>query len=311
MPRPDVPSAPDADLDLLVVLAVIARERSFTRAAAVLGVSQPSISARVRRLEMRVGEPVFERLGRGVRLTPTGETLRPAAERALALAQDADRLWAGLHARSRGLVRLAASTTVAGYVLPAAIARFRRAHPDADVEIDVGNTAHVARLVTAGELAWGLVEGPVDTVNLVARTFLDDEMILVVPAGHPWARRRRVEPAELAGAEFLARESGSGTAAIYEAALAAHGVRLQPRVRLAHSRAIVAAVAEGAGVAIVSSLVARSFLASRRVARVAVRGLEMRRAFSVVHRPGRSLGAVDRALLQAVERAGRAPASAR
>ncbi|MGH7668731.1 MAG: LysR family transcriptional regulator, partial [Gemmatimonadaceae bacterium] len=93
MPRPNVPAAPTADLELLVLLAVIARERSFTRAAAVLGVSQPSISARVRRLELRAGEPVFERLGRGVRLTPTGEALLPAAERALTLAQEADELW--------------------------------------------------------------------------------------------------------------------------------------------------------------------------------------------------------------------------
>ncbi len=298
MPRPNVPAAPTADLDLLVVLAVIARERSFTRAATVLGVSQPSISARVRRLESRMGEPVFERLGRGVRLTPTGEALLPAAERALALAQEADQLWTGLGTASRGFVRFAASTTIAGYVLPAAIARFHHDHPDVELEIQVGNTAHVSRLVEAGELAWGLVEGPVDTTALVARTFLEDEMILVVPARHPWARRRHVSPSDLEHADFLAREAGSGTGAIYEAVLAAAGVRLHPRIRIAHSHAIVAAVAAGAGVAIVSALVARSFLDAKRVVRVAIDGVEIRRAFSSIHRPGRTLAGLDRELLQ-------------
>jgi DNA-binding transcriptional LysR family regulator len=298
MVRPNVPRAPTADLDLLVVLAVIARERSFTRAATVLGVSQPSISAKVRRLEARVAEPVFERLGRGVRLTSTGEALLPAAERALALAQDADQLWTGLGSQSRGFVRLAASTTIAGYVLPAALFRFRRNHPDVDLDVQVGNTAHVSRLVQGGDLPWGLVEGPVDTTALVARTFLEDQMILVVPVRHRWARRREVAPRELEEVEFLAREAGSGTAAIYEAALAAEGVRLRPRIRIAHSRAIVAAVAAGAGVAIVSALVARPLLDAKRLAKVAINGVRIRRAFSIIHRPGRSFAALDRQFLR-------------
>ncbi|MHB1861668.1 MAG: LysR family transcriptional regulator [Gemmatimonadaceae bacterium] len=300
MSRPDVPAAPTANLDLLVVLAVIARERSFTRAAAVLGISQPSISARVRRLEQRVGEPVFERLGRGVRLTPTGETLRAAADRALALAQDADQLWHGLGAQSRGYVRLAASTTIAGYVLPAALAAFRRTHPDIEIEVRVGNTAQVAALIGDGELSWGLVEGPVDATHLVSRTFLEDELILIVPPRHPWTRRRAIRARDLEGTPFIARESGSGTAAIHEAVLAGHGVRLRPVLRIADSRGIVAAVAAGAGVAIVSSLVARPFVASRQVVRVAIQGVTMTRALSAIHRPGRSLVHLDRALLQAI-----------
>lgn len=300
MRRPDVPAAPAANLDLLVVFAVVARERSFTRTASVLGISQPSISARMRRLEQRLGEPVFERLGRGVRLTATGEAIRPAADRALALAQEADQLWTGLGTQQRGFVRVAVSTSIAGYVLPAAIARFRRGHPDVDLDIRVANTAEVAQQVLAGELPWGLVEGPVDTINLVARTFLEDEMILVVPPRHPWARRRSVAPGELEGADFLGREAGSGTAEIYEAALATHGVRLRPRARIAHSRGIVAAVAAGAGVAIVSSLVAGSFIEPGRVVRVPIDGVEMRRSFATIHRPGRSLASLDRALLQAV-----------
>jgi DNA-binding transcriptional LysR family regulator len=254
----------------------------------------------MRRLEERIGEPVFERLGRGVRLTPTGAALLPAAEKALALAQEADALWSGLSVRSRGVVRLAASTTIAGYVVPAAIARFREAHADAEVEVRVGNTADVAAQVVRGDLAWGLVEGPVDTTLVAARAFMHDELILIAPARHPWARRASVSPEDLADVPFIGREPGSGTGAIYDAALAASGVRIRPQVHLAHSRGIVDAVAQGAGVSIVSALVAAPQLSAKRIARVRVRGLDLRRPFSVIHLPGRSLPALDREFLRAI-----------
>src|SRR5581483_1059203 len=104
----------EAELDALRVFAVCAREGSFTRAAARLGVSQPSISDRMRRLEQRLGTPAFLRVGRGVRLTATGEALRDLADRALELASETGEFLAGLAGLERGLVRGAASTTIAG-----------------------------------------------------------------------------------------------------------------------------------------------------------------------------------------------------
>lgn len=291
----------DPDLDTLVVFAVVARERSLTRAADILGVSQPSVSGRIRRLERRLGEPVFERLGRGVRLTPAGELLRTMADRALDVARDTDELLGSLAGHSRGLVRGAASTTIAGYVLPVAIARLRSERAGVEVDVRVGNTAEVAELVERNEVPWGLVEGPVDGGRFTVRPFATDELLVVVPATHPWARRRRLlPPAALAGQPFVGREPGSGTGAIYDAALAAVGVRLRPTVRLAHSRGIAAAVAAGAGVGIVSAIVAAPFLASGQLARVTLDGLDLSRPLSVVQLPGRTLGRLDALLLAAM-----------
>lgn len=290
------PSEPD--LDTLVVFAVVARERSLTRAAEVLGVSQPSISARIRRLERRLGEPVFERLGRGVRLTPAGELLRTAADRALDVARDTDELLGAMAGHLRGLVRGAASTTIAGYVLPEAVARLHAARPGVELDIQVGNTAEVAELVLRGDVPWGLVEGPVDAGRFTVRHFATDELLVVVPPRHPWARRRKpLPPGALSGQPFVGREPGSGTGAIYDAALAAVGVRLRPHVRLAHSRGIAAAVAAGAGVGIVSAIVAAPFLANGRLARVSLEGLDLARPLSAIHLPGRTLGRLDSLLL--------------
>lgn len=288
------------DLDLLVVFAVVARERSFTAAARLLGVSQPSVSARIQRLEQQLGEPVFERLGRGVRLTALGEALRPTADRALALAQEADELVTGVSALSHGFVRGGASTTIAGYVLPARIARFTAAHAGVRVEVAVGNTAEVASAIERGDYAWGLVEGPVDVARLAARRFMEDELILIVPARHSWARHRKVPPSALASEPFIGRETGSGTSAIYEAALAAKGVYLRPAIQLADSRGITAAVAAGAGVTIISALVAAPFLAAKQVARVAIAGLDLRRPFTLVQLPGRTLARLDEEFLRRV-----------
>jgi DNA-binding transcriptional LysR family regulator len=233
-------------------------------------------------------------------LTATGEALRPVAERALAVAQESSDVIAGLAGLSRGRIRCAASTTIAGYVLPTVLARFAAARPEVEIDVRVGNTAAVAAAVERGHAASALVEGPVDTNHFDVSPFLDDELILVVPASHPWAAAARIEPAALADAPFVAREPGSGTSAIYETALAAHGVRIRPRIRLAHSRGIVAAVAEGAGVAIVSALVAAPLLEARRLVRVEILGVDLSRRFNVITRPNRSLSRLDTDFLDVV-----------
>jgi DNA-binding transcriptional LysR family regulator len=258
-----------------------------------LGVSQPSVSARIQRLESHLKEPLFERVGRGVKLTATGETLRPVAERALAVAQESSDVMAGIAGLSRGRIRCAASTTIAGYVLPAVLARFETDHPRVEIDVRVGNTAVVAAAVERGDAAWGLVEGPVDANRFDVTRFLDDELILVVPVQHPWTRRGRIAPAALADAPFVAREPGSGTSAIYETALAAHAVRVRPRIRLAHSRGIVAAVADGAGVAIVSALVAKPLLDAGRLARIEIDGVDLHRPLNLILRPNRSVSRLD------------------
>jgi DNA-binding transcriptional LysR family regulator len=264
-------------------------------------VSQPSVSARIQRLESQLGEPLFERVGRGVRLTATGETLRPVAERVLGLAQESSDVIAGIAGLDRGRIRGAASTTIAGYVLPAVIARFATEHPRVEIDVRVGNPSAVAAAVERGDAAWGLVEGPVDPGQFDVTRFLDDELILVVPVGHPWAERRRINVEALADAPFVAREPGSGTSAIYETALAARGVRIRPRIRLAHSRGIVAAVADGAGVAIVSALVAAPLIDARRLERVLIDGVDLARPFNVITRPNRSVSRLDASFLDVVQ----------
>jgi DNA-binding transcriptional LysR family regulator len=289
------------DLESLLVFAIVAREGSFTRAAAVLGVSQPSISERMQRLERRLGAPAFVRRGRGVALTAAGVALRPVADRAFTLARETDELVSGLAGLDRGLIRGAASTTVAGYVLPDAIARLRAARPGVDVEIAVGNTAEMAALVERGDVGWALVEGPVEESRFTVRRFRDDELILIVAASHPWARRRRpVAPAALAGQPFIAREPGSGTGAVIDRALVGAGTRLAPRVRIADSRGIAQAVAAGAGVAIISGLVAAPLLQSGALVRVPIAGLSLVRALSIVQLPGRTMSRLDRELLRLI-----------
>lgn len=298
--QPHTDLAAGTDLDTLVVFAIVARERSLTRAAELLGISQPSVSGRIQRLERDVGEPVLVRTGRGVRLTTAGELLRRVADRALDVAHDTNDLLDALSGHARGLVRGAASTTIAGYLLPRAVARLRSTHPGVEVSMRVGNTAEVSDLVLAGEVSWALVEGPVDNAHFSVQPFAHDELLVVVAPTHPWARRRKVPPEALANEPFVGREPGSGTAAIYDAALAALGIRLHPHVVLADTRGIAAAVAAGAGVGIVSALVAEPFLARRELRRVNLEGLDLGRPLAVIQLPGRTLGRLDGELLAAI-----------
>src|SRR5579872_7099913 len=290
-------------LDTLLVFAVVAREGSFTRAAAVLGVSQPSVSERMYRLEQRLGTPAFVRRGRGVALTATGLALRALADRVQALARETDDFVAGLAGLDRGLIRGAASTTIAGYVLPAAIARLRAERPGVEVDVAVGNTREMAELVERGDVGWALVEGPVEESRFSVRRFRDDELILIVAASHPWARRRRaIALSALATEPFIARESGSGTGAVIDRALADAGIQVVPRVRMADSGGIARAVAAGAGVAIISELVAAPLVEAGDLVRVPLAGVSLVRPLSLMHLPGRTLGKLDQELLRLIWR---------
>src|SRR5580693_8259224 len=134
-------------LEVLVTLDAVFARGSFSGAAQSLGITQPSVSSQIGRAESAAREPLFERLGRGVRPTPAGEAVREVARQAARLRS----AFATALAESRGLVRgrvvLAASTTIAGYVIPDALARFTKEHPGIEVAVTVGNTAQVALAV--------------------------------------------------------------------------------------------------------------------------------------------------------------------
>lgn len=305
------------DLAWLETFLAVARRGGFTAAATERGLTQPGASRQVQKLEQAVGTPLLERAAGGVRLTPAGARFRDYAEAAVAAnraildeirgdAGDA----AGEAPPLTGALRIAASSTPGEFLVPGLVAAFVARHPGVRPEVAIADSAAVAAEVRARRAEVGFVGARLGERGLRYRPVAADEVVLAVPAGHPFAARGEIALGELAGQALLEREGGSGTAASVRRVLAARGLAVPAHrtvMTLGTSQAIVSAVERGYGVGWVSSIA----LAGRdpgRVVPVRLAGVPLRRVLSLVVERGRALPPVAAAFVAAVdERSGKTP----
>jgi DNA-binding transcriptional LysR family regulator len=277
----------------------VARAKSFRRAAETLHLSQPALSQHVAELERELGARLFERLGRGVVLTEAGGILEDHALRLFATLSSAREAIGELGGLKRGSLVVGASTTPGIYVLPAVIGAFQDRYPGITLSLQIANSAVVEERIRANELDLGVVGGhALHPGEECLAAGLLDELVLIVPSSHRWARRREVAPAVLADQRLLMREEGSATRQVTERALQQAGARFARSMEFGHTEAIKQAVIAGLGVAFVSVHAVRGELASGRLCGLRLKGLRIRRHFHVIHNEARTLSASARAFIE-------------
>ncbi|MGD1915645.1 MAG: LysR family transcriptional regulator [Phycisphaerales bacterium] len=243
------------ELTPLRYLRAIADAGTMTVAAQRLGLSQPTLSAAVRKMEEELGVDLFSRTGRG--LTPTEACLvllehSDQAVRSVDAGVRAVRALAGLEA---GTVRIGAGATVVTYLLPGVVERFRRAHPDLRVSVREAGSIQVAEALLTGDLDLGVVTLPVNVpggseLMTVARA--QDELRLICPDGHTLAGGSDFAWSELAGEPVVGFEAGSSVRNVIDQAAMPHGVSLEVVVELRSIEGIARMVQAGVGVGFVS-----------------------------------------------------------
>ena len=281
-----------SDLVPFDLLLSVARLGSLGLAAAEHGISQPAASTRIRRLERQLGIPLIERSPRGSRLTPDGKLVAEWARAAIDAAAALDAGVTSLRIRSDALLHVAASMTVAEYLLPGWLTTLRARGPQTAVSLTAGNSAEAASAVIDGGADLGFVEGPELPPGLASHQVGKDRLTVVVPPGHRWVRRRSgITGAELAATPLVAREPGSGTRRYFEEALRAHGdlEQVPPTAELSSTTAIKSAVAAGVGPAVLSSLAVAPELATGTLRAVRVTDLDLSRRLLAVWPAGRQL----------------------
>lgn len=246
-------------LEQLRVFVAVAERQHVTRAAESLNLAQSAASAAIAALEARHGTKLFDRVGRGIKLTEAGSLFLVDARAVLARVELAERTLADLGGLRRGTLSVHASQTIASYWLPHHLATFRKAHPGITIKLSVGNTAQVAAAIHSGTAELGFVEGLVDDPNLTAEPVARDQLVIVVGPDHPWAGRGRIGPTHLATTDWVLREPGSGTRSVFEAALDGFGLdpsTLPIAIELPTNEAVRAAVEAGLGATAISASVA-------------------------------------------------------
>jgi DNA-binding transcriptional LysR family regulator len=264
---------------------------SFSAAAQELSISQPSVSYQVKELEAVLGVSLIDRRGKRVRLTEAGEVLYEYTRRILGLLDEAAMVVEQMRGVERGTLRVGASTTVGIYVIPLALGAFKKLHPKLAVALEIGARDTLQDRMRQGTLDLAVLSPPVADPELVSCSFMDDELVMVVPSGHPLAQRSGLTLRDFRDENFLMREAGSGTRLAVEMMARMAGVSLKVGMVLGSNSAIKHVVEAGLGVAVLSS---HAIALERRqggLVVVDVEGFPIRRPWSIVHLRRRPLPA--------------------
>jgi DNA-binding transcriptional LysR family regulator len=276
------------NLHHLRLFTAVVQHGGFTKAAAKLNLSQPAISKSLNELERQLDIQLIDRTGRTVRLTDAGRTLYARASELFGVERAAEQELRELRGLKRGTLRIAASTTIATYMLPPYLGRFHTRHPRIRIQTTSANTRSVLKMLLEFRVDVALVEGPVTDPRVTVVPWKDDELIVIASPSHPLRQQPNVSVSTIASEQFLVREPGSGTRVVTEHALATHGVRLSNTMRVGGTEAIKQAVAAGLGLAIVSRAAAADQLALGRIAVLPIEGLTIRRTLAQIKLHGRA-----------------------
>jgi DNA-binding transcriptional LysR family regulator len=243
------------ELTPLRYFMAIAAARHMTRAAQRLGVTQPALSAVVRKLEDEVGTELFHRTARGVELTEAGRLFLEHAQDAVRRADAGVQAVRELMGLERGSIRIGGGATAAAYLLPPVLSAFRRANPKVRFFIREAGSAAVAEAVLSGELDLGLVTLPSSVAgadDLRATPLVRDELRLIVPARHALASQKTFRWRDIAVDPVVAFEAGSAVRSLLDLESARAGVTLNIVMELRSIDSIKQMVKAGIGVGFVS-----------------------------------------------------------
>ncbi len=275
----------------LRVFVSVVESQGFTRAAEALHLSQPAVSIQVKQLEATAGMPLFDQIGKKIFLTEAGEVLYDCARNLFAELEGAEERINALKGVKAGRLRIAVATT-AGYFATRMLAEFARLYPEIVIRLDVTNRASLLAQLDANSQDMVIMGEPPPGRDLLATAFMENPLVVVAAADHPWAGRKRIPLSELQAQRFVVREPGSGTRAAVQRFLDAEGVGVQFAMEMSSNEAIKQAVQAGLGLGICSLHTLELELETRRLVVLDVHGFPVMRYWYLVQRAGKRLSPV-------------------
>ena len=283
----------DLDLHKLEIFYWVAELRSFSQAAELLSLRQPTVSAHVQELEQSVGGKLLYRIRGRVSLTPLGQLLAERAKNLLAFKRETVAAVEQFHGTLAGELWVGGSNIPGEFFLPQRLGAFTKKSPAVSPILRIGDSAGIIDDLLDGKVELAVVGYKAEDSRLRFEKIWDDEMILAVPKDHPWARRKSVQVSDLKSENFISRERGSGTLESMRQLLAKSGEPpdevLTISMELGSTEAIKEAVLAGYGISILSRIAIRQELADGRLVEVPIRGLTMERGFYEVFHGRRPL----------------------
>ncbi|MDP2227861.1 MAG: LysR family transcriptional regulator [Moraxellaceae bacterium] len=270
-------------LKQMEVFIAVARSGNVTRASETLNITQSATSMSLADFETQLGRKLFDRVGKRLQLNDAGHRLLPRVLEAVSRVAEIEAL-AGEGSGLIGQLRIGASLTIGNYLLPGLIGSFMRQHPGAHVALDVTNTRHVIQALKDFRIDAGFIEGFCHEPDIDALPWCRDELVIFAARDHALAQAATLTPDDLAGADWILREPGSGTREIFDNAVLGRVPRINLLMEFGHSEAIRRVVETGLGIGCASRRTLEEAFAQGRVVPLNTPFLDLSRdLFLLVH----------------------------
>ncbi|SHE29676.1 DNA-binding transcriptional regulator, LysR family [Desulforamulus putei DSM 12395] len=267
------------------VFYTLAETGSLAKTSKLLELSQPTINHNIYLLEQHYGAKLFDRSNKKIKLTRFGQVLQRYVSEILSLVEQSEKHIENLVRELSGNLYLGASHTIAENVLPKIMGMFNHDYPEVDIHLEVTNTQHIVDHILENKLDLGLIEGPVTHEKIIAKPFMEDELLVVLPYNHPLAIKKNLTLNELATLPFVLREEGSGTRVVMETALKKAGLdpgELNTVMELGNTQAVIGAVEAGLGATILSGLAVTKEIQLKTVKTCRIANVNIVRFFSLI-----------------------------
>ena len=270
----------------LEIFSKVVELESFSRAAEAVYLVQASVSERIASLEKKIGARLLDRLGRKVIPTAAGELLYKHASLLLGMKETAQLEIEKFLGLEQGEISMGGSTIPGEYILPDFISRFNKKHPNLSVKLTIADSREIENHVLEGSLEIGVIGSESSHANLLCQSLWEDELVLAVPVGHPWAQRKAIPVQDLRKTSFILREEGSGTLKILETYLRNAGEdgtnALQVAARFGSSTAVKEGIKSGIGLSILSARAIETELKAGLLKALKIEGISMSRHFFLI-----------------------------
>ena len=289
-------------LRLLEVFESIARLGSFTRAAEELYLTQPTVSMQIKKLADAVGLPLFEQIGKKMYLTDAGHELQKTCRGIFDHLSHFEMVTADMKGLKTGKLRLAVVTT-AKYFAPRLLGMFCQKYPGVEVSLKVSNRERILERLEGNQDDLYILGQPPDEVDVVAEAFLKNPLVVLAPAQHALAQKKKIPLKRIAEEPFLLREPGSGTRIATERVFAEQGLKLKMRMELGSNEAIKQAVIGGLGISVLSSQTLALDASSGQFVILDVQGFPIQRHWYFAYPASKQLSIVARTFVDYLRQA--------
>lgn len=267
----------------LRIFEAVARQKGFNRASKYLRLSQPAISANIKKLEEELGIELFERLGRSIQLTHAGRVVEEYVIRLTGVLTEMQQTIDEIKGLEIGQLRCGAATTVGIYLLPRILVQFKKRFPKVETQLSLEQSRKIEERVLSNELDLGFVNDSFGTSSRVeTRSSFTDELVIITPRNHYLAGFRKVSPKRLGNLSLILGPKNSYTRKIIEKYLARAAIPYQCVMEVDNTEVIKAAVSEGLGISIISLARIQQETKSGLLIPIRILGLSMKRQFKLI-----------------------------